>query len=114
MVAMPDATGTLWDYATQVRENTRLPRDRKHSLRPNPDISFAGRPRRPGDEEHYATPWTETVELDPMIPEEEPYQPRTWSINAVGLTPAAAHAALLAAVEELRQRLREESASWTL
>jgi len=110
---MADATGTLWNYTATAYENTRLPLNPRTPLLPNPDIGFVGRARRDGDEQRYATPWTEIRQLDPIIPEESPQPPRQWSVNAVGLTPAATHAALLAAVEELRQRIREERASWS-
>jgi hypothetical protein len=105
--------GTLWNYTAQVRENTRLPLNPRTPLLPNPEIGFVGRARRDGDEQRYATPWTETVQLDAIIPAEGPQPPRSWSVNAVGLTPAATHAALLAAAEELRQQIRDERASWT-
>jgi hypothetical protein len=110
---MADDAGTLWNYTTAAYENTRLPLNPRAPLLPNPHIGFVSRARRDGDEQRYGTPWTETRQLDPIIPEEGPQPPRSWSVNAVGLTPAATHAALLAAVDELRQRIRGERASWS-
>ena len=99
----------VWKYGTQVTANPNYPSPRtKQPLLSARDDWFVGRARQDGDENRFATPVVEVTELEPIVPEESPWPPRSWAITAIGLTHRDARAALETAVDQLRDQLKQQ------